>query len=99
MIFFAIFNSLSTPIEIAFKPSYLENKQFLLINVIIDIIFIVDVILNFRTSVYLMELGEEVINPKRIALYYIKTTFWNDIMASIPFDLILMNVPENLKVY
>ena len=61
----AIFNSLSTPIEISFKPEYINDSPFKIANGVIDVIFLVDLVINFRTS-FVSASGEEIIQPKQI---------------------------------
>jgi hypothetical protein len=53
---------------------------------VIDIIFLVDLLVNFRTSYVTLDTGDEVIQSKRIAKNYLCGTFWVDMMASIPFE-------------
>jgi len=65
VILLAIFNSLSTPVEISFKPDYIEHGPFKIANGVIDVIFLLDVAINFRTS-FVSASGEEIIQPKQI---------------------------------
>jgi len=58
-----------------------------IIDVFVDIMFIADILINFRTS-YLHN-GEVVVDPKKIALNYMKSWFLIDSAAAIPFDLLL----------
>lgn len=47
-----------------------------------------DIILNFRTT-YVSKKGEVVSNSKSIAYNYLKTWFTVDLLAALPFDLVL----------
>jgi len=96
VILFAIFNSLSTPVEISFKPEYIENYPFKIANGVIDVIFLVDLVVNFRTS-FISGSGEEIIQPKQITHNYILGTFWIDLMASIPLDMMMTIDNEFIK--
>lgn len=58
-----------------------------LLNAFIDLLFIIDVFVNFRTSYVNTKTGEEIFDLKKIALNYLKARFWIDILASMPFDL------------
>lgn len=58
-------------------------------NHIIDGIFAVDIILNFRTTLTLESTGIEITNPKQIAIHYLTGRFIVDIIATVPFDSIL----------
>jgi hypothetical protein len=58
----------------------------LTINLIIDFLFLCDLILYFRTTFIHSKSGREVIEPKEIAISYLKGRFWIDLLATIPFD-------------
>ena len=77
-----------------------------IIDLIVDIMFIVDIIINFRTT-YVNE-NDEVIflswviftrnylfqvvsHPGKIAIHYFKGWFIIDMIAAVPFDLLLAN--------
>ena len=55
-----------------------------------DFLFIIDVILNFRTA-YVNELGKLITDPKKVALHYLFTWAALDIAASIPFSWIVVD--------
>lgn len=58
-----------------------------MLNVVIDTIFIVDVLVNFNTT---FEMGYDVIyDRKMIAQHYLRTRFTIDIVSAIPIDLIM----------
>ena len=46
--------------------------------------------MNFRTSYLNEATGEEIFNSKMIAIQYMKARFWVDMLASIPFDLVII---------
>jgi hypothetical protein len=56
----------------------------------IDAIFIADIGLNLRTGY--RHAGMVIIEPRRAARHYLKTIFGLDVVASIPFDLVLWAV-------
>ena len=58
-------------------------------NHVIDFVFIVDIIFTFRTSFQDIESGDEIVNPKEIAINYLHGRFWIDLLAAIPFELVL----------
>ncbi|CAC5424198.1 KCNH7 [Mytilus coruscus] len=67
-----------------------ENTKadpLVLIDLIVDLMFIADIVINFRTT-YLHN-GEVVIDAKKIAKNYVKGWFVIDTIAAIPFDLLL----------
>ena len=54
----------------------------------VDVMFIVDILINFRTT-YVNANDEVVSNPGRIAIHYFRGWFIIDLVAAIPFDLLL----------
>jgi len=59
-----------------------------IIDLIVDIMFIVDILINFRTT-YVNKKDEVVSHPAKIAIHYFKGWFLIDVVAAIPFDLLL----------
>ena len=105
VIFFAIYNSIITPFVIAFEPSWDGSIGILLADWIINIFFIVDIFINFRTTYVNTKTGEEIWEPKKIAKHYVLGgKFWIDLLSSIPFDtlpfesLSFLNVIGMLKI-
>ena len=68
----AIWNCIQVPYDIAFLPDRDNGKAEFAINQIIDMVFILDVILTFRTTYIHEETGVEVWKPSRIAAHYLK---------------------------
>ena len=54
----------------------------------VDIMFIIDILINFRTT-YVSENDEVVSQPSKIAVHYFRGWFIIDLVAAIPFDLLL----------
>ena len=59
-----------------------------IIDLIVDIMFIIDILINFRTT-YVNKNDEVVSNHGKIAVHYFKGWFLIDVVAAIPFDLLL----------
>lgn len=53
----------------------------------VDVTFIVDILINFRTT-YVACNDEIVSDPVRIAYHYLKGWFLIDLVAAVPFDLL-----------
>ena len=83
---FAIFNCLAIPVDVAFEPDSMDQWYFLVLNSIIDFVFFLDLIVNFRTTFIHAKTGNEIICPQEIAASYLKGRFWIDLLATIPFD-------------
>lgn len=54
----------------------------------VDVTFIIDILINFRTT-YVNGSDEVVSHPGRIAVHYLRGWFVIDLVAAIPFDLLL----------
>ena len=64
-----------------------QTDPLVIIDLIVDVMFIADILINFRTT-YLHN-GEVVTDPQKIAINYVKGWFLIDAVAAIPFDLLL----------
>ena len=72
--FLAIYNCIQVPYYIAFLEDSDTNALEFSLNQIIDFIFVLDVIITFRTTYIHEETGIEVTSPSAIAIQYIKGT-------------------------
>ncbi|XP_035526817.1 LOW QUALITY PROTEIN: potassium voltage-gated channel subfamily H member 7-like [Morone saxatilis] len=63
------------------------------VDLIVDIMFIDDIIINFRTT-YVNSNDEVVSQSSRIAVHYFKEWFLIDMVAAIPFDLLIYRSGE-----
>jgi hypothetical protein len=82
----AIWNVFTVPINVAFEPEQMGSIYVLVINAIIDVMFLVDILVNFRTTFLNPLSGDEIYDPREIAINYLKTRFSIDLLATIPFD-------------
>ena len=57
-------------------------------ELVIDLVFFIDIIITFRTG-YLDERGELRVNSREIAKNYLKMQFWVDLSATLPLDTII----------
>ncbi|XP_063843735.1 potassium voltage-gated channel unc-103-like isoform X23 [Scylla paramamosain] len=98
-----IYTAIFTPYVAAFLLNEQEvarqNNQnqydspIVIIDLIVDIMFMVDIIINFRTT-YVNHNDEVVSHPGKIALHYLRGWFLIDVVAAIPFDLLLVTDSE-----
>jgi len=58
------------------------------IDYIIDIMFGIDIVLNFFTSFYHKNSGQEITSRKLIVKNYLTNMFFLDLVSTIPFDTI-----------
>ncbi|XP_063610926.1 potassium voltage-gated channel subfamily H member 6-like [Penaeus indicus] len=95
-----IYTAIFTPYVAAFLLNEQEERRknhqnqydnpIVIIDLIVDIMFMVDIVINFRTT-YVNHNDEVVSHPGKIALHYLRGWFLIDVVAAIPFDLLLVN--------
>ncbi|XP_021096011.1 potassium voltage-gated channel subfamily H member 4 isoform X2 [Heterocephalus glaber] len=74
-------------------------RHVLISDVAVEMLFIVDIILNFRTT-YVSQSGQVVSAPRSIGLHYLATWFFVDLIAALPFDLLyIFNVTVTSLVH
>lgn len=93
-----IYTAIFTPYSAAFLLSEVEEQRrrtcgytcnpLNVVDLLVDVMFIVDILINFRTT-YVNHNEEVVSHPGRIAQHYFKGWFLIDIVAAIPFDLLI----------
>ncbi|RCN49533.1 hypothetical protein ANCCAN_04305 [Ancylostoma caninum] len=83
-----IYGNIHTLQDTSRKARFSEPLE--IVDLIVDIMFIVDIIINFRTT-YVNENDEVVSHPGKIAIHYFKGWFVIDMIAAVPFDLLLVN--------
>jgi hypothetical protein len=64
----AIFNCLTIPFGVAFDPPFMRERNFTIINYLIDFVFLIDLVINCRTTLINSKTGEEVKTPKGILI-------------------------------
>ncbi|XP_072383066.1 voltage-gated inwardly rectifying potassium channel KCNH6-like isoform X1 [Diabrotica undecimpunctata] len=92
-----IYTAIFTPYVAAFllgEPDFnnRKNKKYsedpiVIIDLIVDVTFIIDILINFRTT-YVTGNDEVVSDPGKIAFHYLKGWFLIDLVAAVPFDLL-----------
>uniref|UniRef100_A0A8C5HH67 Cyclic nucleotide-binding domain-containing protein n=1 Tax=Gouania willdenowi TaxID=441366 RepID=A0A8C5HH67_GOUWI len=93
-----IYTAIFTPYSAAFLLNEVEEEReracgytcnpLNVVDLVVDIMFIVDILINFRTT-YVNQNDEVVSHPGHIAQHYFKGWFLIDIVAAIPFDLLI----------
>ncbi|KAM8731444.1 voltage-gated inwardly rectifying potassium channel KCNH2 isoform 2-T2 [Acanthopagrus schlegelii] len=74
--------------EVAMQSCIYSCSPLNVVDLIVDIMFIIDILINFRTT-YVNSNDEVVSHPVRIAVHYFKGWFLIDMVAAIPFDLLI----------
>lgn len=89
IVFFVIYNTVFLPLSLAFQKFRNENTWIIPFDYFVDICFLVDIILTFRTAYFDASL-EIVTDPKMIAKTYgFSPRFMVDLLATFPFELVL----------
>jgi hypothetical protein len=87
----AFYSLFFLPIDMGFTKSCLFGKDvgkyFSYIDIIVTIMFFIDLVLKFLTPFYNKK-GELVISLKQIALITIKTNFVPDVLCAIPWSVV-----------
>lgn len=86
----AIWNTIQIPYGIAFNPNEDSSPLNIVVNLSFDILFMLDIVISFRTSYIDEESGEEIASTKKIASQYLKGRFMVDLVSSLPTDIILL---------
>ncbi|XP_034028082.1 potassium voltage-gated channel subfamily H member 2 [Thalassophryne amazonica] len=74
--------------DVAMQSCIYSCSPLNVVDLIVDIMFIIDILINFRTT-YVNSNDEVVSHPVRIAVHYFKGWFLIDMVAAIPFDLLI----------
>ena len=89
IILLAVYNCISLPIELAMVPPFMQdNKVFDRANNLIDLFFLIDIIIQFRTTFVNPMTGDENHHLKSIAKNYLTGKFSIDVISTVPFDLL-----------
>jgi len=84
LLIITVFAALEVPLHLALK--YPAPNWVQVINLVYPIIFSIDIIATFFTTITID--GQEVTSKKVIAIKYLRTWFLADLFAALPFDLI-----------
>ena len=115
-----IFTAIEIPYSVAFLMPIQRDEEsvgwknfyrvtpLLVFNLWVDLMFIIDILINFRTTFIKVNSDEVISNPKQIALHYLKTWFVVDFVAAIPFEFMItpqvdsvssFNEPHLVKIF
>uniref|UniRef100_A0A668RI49 Uncharacterized protein n=1 Tax=Oreochromis aureus TaxID=47969 RepID=A0A668RI49_OREAU len=86
------YTAIMVPYNVSFKMKQ-NNVTWLVVDSIVDVIFLVDIVLNFHTT-FVGPAGEVISDPKLIRMNYLKTWFVIDLLSCLPYDVI--NAFENV---
>ncbi|XP_031786780.1 potassium/sodium hyperpolarization-activated cyclic nucleotide-gated channel 3 isoform X11 [Nasonia vitripennis] len=90
MLLLLVANLIILPVAISFFNDDLSTR-WIAFNCLSDTIFLIDLVVNFRTGIMQQDNAEQVIlDPKLIAKHYLRTWFFLDLISSIPLDYIFL---------
>uniref|UniRef100_A0A8C2KNX1 Potassium voltage-gated channel, subfamily H (eag-related), member 5a n=1 Tax=Cyprinus carpio TaxID=7962 RepID=A0A8C2KNX1_CYPCA len=91
------YTAIMVPYNVSFKTKQ-NNLVWLVMDSVVDVIFLVDIVLNFHTT-FVGPGGEVISDPKLIRMNYLKTWFVIDLLSCLPYDIInaFENVDEGLS--
>ncbi|XP_071626944.1 ether a go-go isoform X1 [Temnothorax longispinosus] len=80
------YTAIMVPYNVAFKNKTSEDVSLLVVDSIVDVIFFIDIVLNFHTT-FVGAGGEVVSDPKVIRMNYLKSWFVIDLLSCLPYDV------------
>ncbi|XP_071335251.1 potassium voltage-gated channel subfamily H member 5a [Trachinotus anak] len=86
------YTAIMVPYNVSFKTKQ-NNLAWLVLDSVVDVIFLVDIVLNFHTT-FVGPAGEVISDAKLIRMNYLKTWFVIDLLSCLPYDII--NAFENV---
>ncbi|XP_041839004.1 potassium voltage-gated channel subfamily H member 1b [Melanotaenia boesemani] len=91
------YTAIMVPYNVSFKTKQ-NNVTWLVVDSIVDVIFLVDIVLNFHTT-FVGPAWEVISDPKLIRMNYVKTWFVIDLLSCLPYDVInaFENVDEGIS--
>lgn len=102
MLLLLVANLIILPVGISFFNDDFDTR-WIIFNCLSDTIFLVDIIVNFRTGILQTDNSEQVIlEPKLIARNYLRSWFFLDLISSLPLDYLFLmfnqDVGEGIQI-
>ena len=83
----AVWNVFCIPYTLVFDSAYSKRNDIMAINLFIDFLYMLDIVLTFRTTYYSAATGDEVLKPALIARNYLLGKLWIDVITCVPSEL------------
>ncbi|XP_050522318.1 potassium/sodium hyperpolarization-activated cyclic nucleotide-gated channel 1 isoform X2 [Daktulosphaira vitifoliae] len=102
MLLLLVANLIILPVGISFFNDDFDTR-WIIFNCLSDTIFLVDIMVNFKTGILQTDTCEQVtLDPKVIAKNYLKSWFFLDLISSLPLDYLFLmfnqNVGEGIQI-
>jgi hypothetical protein len=89
---------LYVPYDFAYEPN--DSVTLDIAETLIDVLFMVDIVVSFRTMYVSEATGDLIDDPKRIATNYVfRGRFFIDLLSSIPVDLLILAIQTDSKLF
>ncbi|XP_040434773.1 potassium/sodium hyperpolarization-activated cyclic nucleotide-gated channel 1-like [Falco naumanni] len=95
MLIMMVGNLVIIPVGITFFTEQ-TTPPWIIFNVASDTVFLLDLIMNFRTGTVNEDSSEIILDPKIIKMNYLKSWFVVDFVSSIPVDYIFLIVEKGM---
>uniref|UniRef100_A0A8C3QU38 Hyperpolarization activated cyclic nucleotide gated potassium channel 1 n=1 Tax=Cyanoderma ruficeps TaxID=181631 RepID=A0A8C3QU38_9PASS len=95
MLIMMVGNLVIIPVGITFFTEQ-TTTPWIIFNVASDTVFLLDLIMNFRTGTVNEDSSEIILDPKIIKMNYLKSWFVVDFISSIPVDYIFLIVEKGM---
>ena len=80
------YTAVTVPYNAAYKNKTMDQVPLLVVDSIVDVVFFVDIILNFHTT-FVGPSGEVISDPKIIRMNYLRSWFVIDLLSCLPYDV------------
>ena len=90
---FLLYDSFTVPLRVCFSVDIKLWTLAFWVELLVDLFFICDVVLNFRTSFYDAN-GFRENRPKRIMWHYLRGWFLIDFVSCLPYGYVQYFLPE-----
>ncbi|XP_037101100.1 potassium voltage-gated channel subfamily H member 5-like isoform X1 [Syngnathus acus] len=80
------YTAIMVPYNVSFRTRQ-NNLLWLVLDSVVDVIFLVDIVLNFHTT-FVGPAGEVISDARLIRMNYVKTWFVIDLLSCLPYDII-----------
>jgi hypothetical protein len=88
LLLFMAYTAIILPLQFAFD---VNSTGLLVIDQLTNLVFIIDLLMNFRTGFLDVKERTIVLDPKTITVNYLRSWFAADVLAATPFDLIALS--------
>eukprot|EP00924_Labyrinthula_sp_SR-Ha-C_P010936 snap_masked-scaffold_33-processed-gene-0.22-mRNA-1 protein AED:0.09 eAED:0.12 QI:0/0/0/1/1/1/2/0/551 len=89
--------TVTTPLRMSFFPNLDASSNLFWIDLVIDFIFLLDIVKRFRTGYFQDTITSEVVmDTKLIAIRYLKGWFLIDFLSCMPVDIVLLLAADHV---